>query len=118
MSVRVALAEAWLLEDDLTQAATALGRTPDSIRDPISDARLSTLWRLHRRVVFQIERAARQHTDLPSALQEGKVLTAVYRVGLFRAATGTPHGYALRLLIEPSAQISAEQTGRPLATLH
>ena len=52
VSVRTALAEAWLLQDDLTQAATALGRTPDSIRDPISDARLSTLWRLHGRVAF------------------------------------------------------------------
>jgi len=65
VSVRVALAEAWLLEDDLTQAATALGRTPDSIRDPISDARLSTLWRLHRRVVFargEQSRAIALHT--------------------------------------------------------
>lgn len=86
--------------------------------DVYVECQTSTSIPLYRLVSFQIERAARQHTDLPSALQEGKVLTAVYRVGLFRAATGTPHGYALRLLIEPSAQISAEQTGRPLATLH
>ena len=32
------LAEAWLLQDDLNQAATALGRPPDTIREPIADA--------------------------------------------------------------------------------
>ena len=73
---------------------------------------------LYRLVHFQIERAAREHTALPSALRRGKVLSAVYRVGLFRATTGTPHGYALRLLVEPSAQAAAEQTRRPVATLH
>ena len=41
VSVRTALAEAWLLQDDLTQAAAVLGRTPDHIREPIADARLS-----------------------------------------------------------------------------
>ena len=49
-AVRSALAEAWLLQDDVEQAATALGRTPDTFRDTISSARLSTLWRLHGRL--------------------------------------------------------------------
>ena len=65
VSVRAALTEAWLLQDDVTQAAAALGRTPDSIRDPISDARLSTLWRLHGRVAFargEQSRAIALHT--------------------------------------------------------
>lgn len=52
VSVRTALAEACLLQDDLTQAATVLGRTPDSIQEPMTDARLSTLWRLHGRITF------------------------------------------------------------------
>jgi DNA-binding NtrC family response regulator/tetratricopeptide (TPR) repeat protein len=52
VAVRTALAEAWLLLDDLTQAAAALGRPPSAIREPISDARLSTLWRLHGRLTF------------------------------------------------------------------
>jgi DNA-binding NtrC family response regulator/tetratricopeptide (TPR) repeat protein len=47
LAVRSALAEAWLLQDDLDQAAAALGRTPDTFRDTISAARLSALWRLH-----------------------------------------------------------------------
>ncbi|HEX7793724.1 MAG TPA: sigma 54-interacting transcriptional regulator [Vicinamibacterales bacterium] len=50
LAVRSALAEAWLLQDDLDQATTALGRTPDTFRDTISAARLSTLWRLHGRL--------------------------------------------------------------------
>ena len=50
---------------------------------------------------FQIERPARESGDLPAVLQQGKVLSAVYRVGPYKSATGTPQGYALRLLIEP-----------------
>jgi tetratricopeptide (TPR) repeat protein len=50
LSVRSALAESWLLQDDVDQAASALGRTPDTFRDTISAARLSALWRLHGRL--------------------------------------------------------------------
>ncbi|MGC4083168.1 MAG: tetratricopeptide repeat protein [Vicinamibacterales bacterium] len=50
LAVRSALAEAWLLQDDVDQASAALGRTPDTFRDTVSPARLSTLWRLHGRI--------------------------------------------------------------------
>src|SRR6187397_2096396 len=50
LAVRAALAEAWLLQDDLNQAATALGRPPDTIRETVSPGQLSTLWRLHGRL--------------------------------------------------------------------
>lgn len=56
---------------------------------------------LYRLVHFQIERPSRESSGLPAALQGGKVLSAVYRVGPYKSATGTPHGYALRLLVEP-----------------
>jgi hypothetical protein len=56
---------------------------------------------LYRLVHFQIERPARNVGDLPRVLQSGKVLSAVYRVGPYKSATGTPHGYALRLLVDP-----------------
>lgn len=56
---------------------------------------------LYRLVHFQVERPARECMDLPAVLQQGKILSAVYRVGPYRSATGTPQGYALRLLIEP-----------------
>jgi len=57
---------------------------------------------LYRLVHFQIERGARECNELPVSLRNGKVLSAVYRVGAYRASTGTPHGYALRLLVEPT----------------
>ena len=56
---------------------------------------------LYRLVHFQIERPARECGDLPRVLQQGKVLSAVYRVGPYKSSTGTPHGYALRLLVDP-----------------
>jgi hypothetical protein len=56
---------------------------------------------LYRLVHFQIERQGRDGADLPPVLQQGKVLSAVYRVGPYKSSTGTPQGYALRLLVEP-----------------
>jgi len=50
--VRSALAEAYLLQGDLTQASSAVGRSPDTIRDPIPPVILSNLWRAHGRVAF------------------------------------------------------------------
>src|SRR5438477_3535656 len=52
LAVRSALAQAWLLQDDLDEAAAALGRTPDTLRETVSSGRLSTLWRLHGRLAY------------------------------------------------------------------
>ena len=57
---------------------------------------------LYRLVSFQIERDVRGFEGLPPALRSGKVLSAVYRLGRFRKSTGTPDGYGLRLLVEPT----------------
>ena len=65
---------------------------------------------LYRLVHFQVERSARDVQDLPRALQQGKVLSAVYRVGPYRSATGTPNGYALRLLVEPYRAVARQAT--------
>jgi hypothetical protein len=59
---------------------------------------------LYRLVHFQIERSARAGAELPAVLQQGKLLSAVYRVGPYKSSTGTPQGYALRLLVEPCHQ--------------
>src|SRR5450759_5369234 len=50
LAVRSMLAEAALLQDDPDQAASALGRPPDTFRDTVPSRRLSTLWRLHGRL--------------------------------------------------------------------
>ena len=66
---------------------------------------------LYRLVHFQLERSARA-ADVPAVLQQGKVLSAVYRVGPYKASTGTPNGYALRLLVEPACEAAAPRLRR------
>jgi hypothetical protein len=70
---------------------------------------------LYRLVHFQIERPARDCGDLPVVLQQGKVLSAVYRIGPYRSATGTPQGYALRLLVEPKHRPASAESQNTLA---
>ena len=70
---------------------------------------------LYRLVHFQIERSGRDCSQLPVVLQRGKVLSAVYRVGPYKSATGTPQGYALRLLIEPGNVAAAARKRSALA---
>ncbi|MSO55316.1 MAG: hypothetical protein EXQ55_00065 [Acidobacteria bacterium] len=69
---------------------------------------------LYRLVSFQLERDARNAAGIPSVLRSGKVLSAVYRLGAFQKTTGTPEGYGLRLLIEPS--LASQSPGRVEAT--
>ena len=68
---------------------------------------------LYQLVHLQVEAPARAGKDLPEALQRGKVLSAVYRVGPYMSATGTPQGYALRLMVEPKRTVA--ERSEPLA---
>jgi hypothetical protein len=70
---------------------------------------------LYRLVHFQIERPSRDGQELPAVLREGKVLSAVYRVGPYKTSTGTPSGYALRLLVEPKTQVASARERETLA---
>ena len=56
---------------------------------------------LYRLVYLQLERGTRELAGLPAQLRDGRVLSAVYRIGPCEPTTGTPSGYALRLLVEP-----------------
>jgi hypothetical protein len=71
--------------------------------DAFVECQVPTSIPLYRLVHLQIEKSARSSADLPRSLQQGKVLTAIYRVGPCKQSTGTPEGYALRLLVEPAA---------------
>lgn len=82
--------------------------------DAFVECQVPTSIPLYRLVHFQVERHGRDCPDLPVTLQHGKVLSAVYRVGPYRPSTGTPHGYALRLLIDP-ARLAASETARVAA---
>jgi hypothetical protein len=72
---------------------------------------------LYRLVHFQVERSAQDRPDLPPALRRGKLLSAIYRVGPYASATGTPQGYAIRLLSEPAAAapVAAAETRMAVA---
>jgi hypothetical protein len=56
---------------------------------------------LYRLVYFQVDREARNRTDLPPVLRKSSVLSAIFRVGPCSDLTGVPAEYALRLLVEP-----------------
>ena len=80
-----------------------------------SSAAAASPFPLYRLVYLQIERDERQVDVLPSALKDGRVLSAVYRVGPCEPATGMPSGYALRLLVDPRAMDIAAAADRPAA---
>jgi hypothetical protein len=83
--------------------------------DAFVECQVPTSIPLYRLVHFQVEKPSRDGNDLPAALREGKVLSAVYRVGPYKASTGTPNGYALRMLVEPKRQVAASREQEALA---
>ena len=72
----------------------------------------STSIPMYRLVTFQLERDLRTIDGLPNALRSGKVLSAVYRRGEVRRATGAPAGYGLRMLVEPAGRFASIAANR------
>ena len=71
IQIRCALADAWLLQDDLRQATEALGRPPDA-RERLDPARLSDLWRLHGRLAVARGEPSRGIALLTRALKHAE----------------------------------------------
>jgi DNA-binding NtrC family response regulator/tetratricopeptide (TPR) repeat protein len=124
LATRAALAEAWLLQDDLTQAAAVLGRPPDSLREPVSDARLSTLWRLHGRVAFArgeqsraiaLHTRALRHADL--AHESRAIGLANYELALCYKQVGDS-GTVREHLTQAASALHAVGDRRHLALIH
>jgi hypothetical protein len=63
---------------------------------------------LYRLVQFQLEREVRDGDRLPSALRQGRVLSAVYRVS--PPSPSVRQGFALRLMVDPRRSSAVEQT--------
>jgi DNA-binding NtrC family response regulator/tetratricopeptide (TPR) repeat protein len=82
LSVRARMAEAYLLQDDLTQAAAALGRPPDVSKESLPDARLSTLWRLHGRLAFERSEQSRAIALHTRALKFAEQARESHLIGL------------------------------------
>jgi hypothetical protein len=70
---------------------------------------------LYRLVHLQLERDVRETQGIPPRLREGRVLSAIWRVGACRRSTGTPEGYALRFLVEPHEGAAARQADTRMA---
>jgi hypothetical protein len=69
---------------------------------------------LYRLVQFQLERDVRDADALPGSLQQGRVLSAVYRVS--PPSASRLQGLALRLMIDPRRGAAvAEETTRATA---
>ena len=66
--MRCALAEAWLLQDDVDRAAEALGPEPQG-RERLNPARLSDLWRMHGRLAVTRGEPSRAIAFLTRALR-------------------------------------------------
>ncbi|MEZ5288817.1 MAG: hypothetical protein R2712_29260 [Vicinamibacterales bacterium] len=67
---------------------------------------------LFRLVHLQVEKAARDLSQLPQSLRDGRVLSAVWQVAPCKAATGTPAGYALRFMKAPTAALESAAPAR------
>ncbi len=123
-AIRSALAEAWLLQDDLTQAAATVGRPPDALREPISDAQLSTLWRLHGRITYArgeqsraiaLHTRALKHAEL--AHDSRAIGLAHYELALCYKQVGDT-GIVREHLTEAASALHAAGDRRHLALVH
>ena len=124
LAVRIALAEALLLQDDLAQAAATLGRPPDTVRERISDAKLSALWRLHGRITFArgeqsraiaLHQRALKHAEL--AHDSRAIGLAHYELALCYKQVGDS-GIVRDHLTEAASALHAAGDRRHLALVH
>src|SRR5260221_10195915 len=71
LQIRSALAEAWFQQDDIRQAAAALGNPPEE-RERLHPLRLSELWRLHARLAIAKGEPSRAIALLSRALKQAE----------------------------------------------
>ena len=123
-TVRSALAEAWLLQDDLTQASAAIGRSPDTVREQLSDAQLSTAWRLQGRITFArgeqsraiaLHSRALKHAEL--AHEPRAIGLAHYELALCYKQVGDS-GIVREHLTQAASALHAAGDRRHLALVH
>jgi DNA-binding NtrC family response regulator/tetratricopeptide (TPR) repeat protein len=124
LSLRAALAEAYLLRGDLAQAGTVIGRSPDSIREPIPPVVLSNLWRAHGRVAFARGEQSRAIALHSRALKQAETAHDSRAIGLAHFCLGQCYRQVGDMSIvrehiaEAAAALHAAGDRRHLAEVH
>ena len=112
LAIKAALAEALLLQGDVSRASTVLGRPPDSFRDVVPHVMLSTLWRLNGRVAY-----ARAEQSRAIALH-GRALKHAQSAHDSRAMGLAHYELALCYIKVGDTAIVREHIGEAAAALH
>jgi DNA-binding NtrC family response regulator/tetratricopeptide (TPR) repeat protein len=124
LTVRSLLAEAWLLQDGLTQATSALGRAPDTRHEPVSEAQLSAFWRVQGRIAFARGEQSRAIALHARALKHAELAHESRAIGLARYELALCYkqvgdsGIVRQHLTEAAAALHAAGDRRHLALVH
>ena len=111
------MAEAWLLRDDVTRAASVLGRPPDVLRERMSPSRLSAMWRLHGRIASLRGDQSRAIALLGRAARQAELALDSRAIGLAHYELGRLLPAGRRPVDRPGAprhgDLGAQRRGRP-----
>ena len=124
LAVRVMLAESYLLQGDLAQAGTVLGRSPDTIREHLPQVLHSNLWRLHGRVAFARGEQSRAIALHNRALKQAEIAHDSRAIGLAHFYLGQCYRQVGDMAIvrehiaEAAAALHAAGDKRHLAMVH
>ncbi len=123
LRIRCSLAEAWLLQDDVRQAAEALGRSPEP-RERLDPTHLSHLWRVHGRLAAARGEPSRGIAFLTKALTQAErahdsraIGLAHYELGLCYRQVGDT-ATVRDHLTQAAAALHAAGDTRHLAMVH
>jgi DNA-binding NtrC family response regulator/tetratricopeptide (TPR) repeat protein len=118
------LAESYLLQGDLAQAGTALGRSPDTLREQLPQVLHSNLWRLHGRVAFARGEQSRAIALHNRALKQAEIAHDSRAIGLAHFYLGQCYRQVGDMAIvrehiaEAAAALHAAGDRRHLAMVH
>ena len=124
LNIRVILAESYLLQGDLAQAGTVLGRSPDTIREDLPPVLYSNLWRLHGRVAFARGEQSRAIALHNRALKQAEIAHDSRAIGLSHFFLGLCYRQVGDMAIvrehigESAAALHAAGDKRHLAMVH
>jgi DNA-binding NtrC family response regulator/tetratricopeptide (TPR) repeat protein len=124
LGIRVTLAESYLLQGDLAQAATVLGRPPDTLRETLPPVLLSNLWRSHGRVAFARGEQSRAIALHNRALKQAEIAHDSRAIGLAHFYLGQCYrqigdtAIVREHITEAAAALHAAGDRRHLAMVH